>query len=157
MRVILDTNFLIYCAKNKLDYAEEISNLLNEDYELVLPLQVFRELELLRDDKKKKVSGKDKRAIDLALQLLGVNNVKKIKVKEIIKICKGKTEAENSEPKILGIKSGAKAIIPAEIGKPIIIKYFIDFSKVLASFSLLFIKYSLIAGKSAATKAKGIK
>ena len=81
MKVILDTNFLIYCAKNKLDYAEEISNLLNEDYELVLPLQVFRELELLRDDKKKKVSGKDKRAIDLALQLLGVNNVKKIKVK----------------------------------------------------------------------------
>ena len=81
MKVILDTNFLIYCAKNKLDYVEEIGNLLNEDYELVLPLQVFRELELLRDDKKKKVSGKDKQAIDLALQLLDVNNVKKIKVK----------------------------------------------------------------------------
>ena len=81
MKVILDTNFLIYCAKNKLDYAEEISNLINEDFKLVVPLQVVRELELLKEDKKKKVSGKDKMAVDLALQLLDVNNVKKVKVK----------------------------------------------------------------------------
>tara|TARA_Y100000310_G_scaffold293188_1_gene322598 strand:- start:1946 stop:2332 length:387 start_codon:yes stop_codon:yes gene_type:complete len=81
MKIILDTNFLIYCSKNKLDYNEEIGNLLNEKYELVVPLQVIRELELLKDDKKKKVSGKDKRAIDLALQLLSANNVKKVKVK----------------------------------------------------------------------------
>jgi len=81
MKIILDTNFLIYCAKNKLDYAEEISILLKEDYELVVPLQVIKELELLKNDKKKKVSGKDKRAVDLALQLLDFNNVKKVKVK----------------------------------------------------------------------------
>tara|TARA_B100001971_G_C17901953_1_gene388430 strand:- start:84 stop:470 length:387 start_codon:yes stop_codon:yes gene_type:complete len=81
MKIILDTNFLIYCAKNRLDYAEEISNLFNEDYELVVPLQVIKELELLKQDKKKKVSGKDKRAVDLALRLLGANNVKKVKVK----------------------------------------------------------------------------
>jgi len=81
MKIILDTNFLIYCAKNRLDYVEELSGLINEDFELVVPLQVIRELELLRDDKKKKVSGKDKAAIDLALQLLDTNKVKKVKVK----------------------------------------------------------------------------
>ena len=81
MKVILDTNFLIYCARNKLDYVEELENLLNENIELVVPLQVVRELELLSKDSKKKVSGKDKDASNLALQLLEVNNVKKVKIK----------------------------------------------------------------------------
>jgi rRNA-processing protein FCF1 len=80
MRVILDTNFLIYCAKNKLDYVEEIGNLINEGFELVVPMQVVEEMKKLKDDKWKKVSGKDKDAIALALQLLEVNNVKKVKI-----------------------------------------------------------------------------
>ena len=80
MKVILDTNFLIYCAKNKLDYVEEIGNLINEGFELVVPMQVVEEMKKLKDDKWKKVSGKDKDAIALALQLLEVNNVKKVKV-----------------------------------------------------------------------------
>jgi len=80
MRVILDTNFLIYCAKEKFDYVEKIGDLVNEDHDLVVPLQVINELEKLRDDKLKKVSGKDKRAADLAIQLLDKNNVKKVEV-----------------------------------------------------------------------------
>ncbi len=79
MKVILDTNFLIYCAKEKLDYTEELKNLLNENYELVVPEQVIKELKSLKGDKLKKVSGKDKFATDLALQLLDVNKIKKIK------------------------------------------------------------------------------
>ena len=81
MKIILDTNFLIYCAKNKLDYVEEISKLLNEKYELVVPLQVVKELKLLKEDKKKKVSGKDKQASNLSLQLLDANKVRKVKIK----------------------------------------------------------------------------
>ncbi len=80
MKIILDTNFLIYCAKNKLDYKEKIGNLINEGFELVVPMQVVEELKSLKNDKWKKVSGKDKMAIDLALQLLEVNKVKKVKV-----------------------------------------------------------------------------
>ncbi len=80
MEIILDTNFLIYCAKNKLDYVEEIDNLLNENCELVVPMQVVDELEKLKNDKLKKVSGKDKAAADLALQLIDANKVKKVKV-----------------------------------------------------------------------------
>lgn len=40
MKIILDTNFLVYCAKNKLDYKEEIGNLIKEGFELVVPEQV---------------------------------------------------------------------------------------------------------------------
>jgi rRNA-processing protein FCF1 len=80
MKIILDTNFLIYCAKEKLDYVSEITDLIHEGYELVVPLQVIDELGKLRNDKLKKVSGKDKSAIDLALQLLDTNKVKRVKV-----------------------------------------------------------------------------
>ena len=76
MKVILDTNFLIYCAKNKMDYVEEINHLLNEDYELVVPVQVINELKRLKLSTKK---GKDKVACDLALQLIDKNNLKQIK------------------------------------------------------------------------------
>ena len=79
MKVILDTNFLIYTAKNKLDYKEKFEKLLNEDYELVVPFAVVKELEKLKNDKWKKVSGKDKSACDLALQLLKSNEVRIIK------------------------------------------------------------------------------
>ena len=90
MKVILDTNFLIYCAKNKLDYVEEIGNLLNEDYELVVPEQVIKELKKVKEKtkpkfrmigKSKKTTGKDKLAADLALQLLEVNKIKKVTIK----------------------------------------------------------------------------
>ena len=67
MKVILDTNFLIYCAKEKLDYIEEINNILNEGFNLVVPEQVIEELKRLRIKAKK---GKDKDACDLALKIL---------------------------------------------------------------------------------------
>jgi rRNA-processing protein FCF1 len=76
IKVILDTNFLIYCAKEKMDYTEEIAGLLSEGFELVVPKQVINELEKLKNDKYKKVSGKDKYACSLALQLLEFNKIK---------------------------------------------------------------------------------
>ena len=76
IKVILDTNFLIYCSKNKLNYVEEIENLLNESFELVVPIQVINELNKLKNDKFKKVSGKDKDACSLAIQLLEINKIK---------------------------------------------------------------------------------
>jgi rRNA-processing protein FCF1 len=75
MKIILDTNFLIYCAKEKLDYVEEIGGLVNEGYELVVPKQVVNELNKLKNDGYKRISGKDKAACDLALQLLDFNKI----------------------------------------------------------------------------------
>lgn len=78
MKIILDTNFLLYCAKQKIDYVEEIGNLLNESYEIVVPFQVLNELEKL---KKKAKKGKDKDAAELALQLIELKKIEKIKAK----------------------------------------------------------------------------
>lgn len=73
MNIILDTNFLIYCAKEKLDYVEAINDLINEDYEIVVPVEVIEELERLKTKTKK---GKDKDACDLALKILKSNGIK---------------------------------------------------------------------------------
>ncbi|MEK6830904.1 MAG: PIN domain-containing protein [Nanoarchaeota archaeon] len=95
MKIILDTNFLVYCAKEKLDYNEEIQNLINEDYELVVPEQVINELIKIKNKKNdkvylykrkpkfKKTTGRDKEAASLSLQILDKNindnKIKKIK------------------------------------------------------------------------------
>lgn len=79
MKIILDTNFLIYCAKNKLDYFEEIPNLINEEYELVTLSNVIKELEKLKEKAKKY---KDKISADLALQLIEKNKIRKVNFKE---------------------------------------------------------------------------
>ena len=75
MMIILDTNFLMYCAKEKMDYVENISDMINEHYELVVPIQVIDELKKLCKKAKK---GKDKDSADLALQLIEKNNILKV-------------------------------------------------------------------------------
>ncbi|MDP2925734.1 MAG: PIN domain-containing protein [Nanoarchaeota archaeon] len=92
IKIILDTNFLIYCAKEKLDYTEEIEKIINESYELVVPSSVIEELKKVifkkkpdfisklkkRNLKYKKTTGKDKEAASLALELLEYNKVNAI-------------------------------------------------------------------------------
>jgi len=78
MEIILDTNFLIYCAKKKLDYIEQIHNLINEKYELVTLSNVIKELEKLKEKAKKY---KDKISADLALQLIEKNKIRKVNFK----------------------------------------------------------------------------
>ena len=73
IRVILDANFLIYCAENKIDYAEGITSMMEEGYELAVPSLVVRELGDLSKSSKKM---NDRDAAKLALKLLGHNNVK---------------------------------------------------------------------------------
>lgn len=75
IKVILDTNFIIYCTENKLDYAAEIDNMMNEGYELVVPSQVVEEIEELGRSAKK---FSDRTASFLALKILRSNNVKVI-------------------------------------------------------------------------------
>lgn len=75
IKVILDTNFLVYCAENKLDYVAEISRLMEEGYELVVPKQVVEELKEIYQNAKKMG---DRTASWLALKLLEHNKVKVI-------------------------------------------------------------------------------
>ena len=78
VQVILDTNFLVYCAENKVDYAAGIMEIMNEGYELVVPKQIISELKEI-SEKSKKLS--DRSAAWLALKLLEHNKVKIIEVR----------------------------------------------------------------------------
>jgi rRNA-processing protein FCF1 len=104
-QVILDTNFLVYCAKQKIDYAREISNLVNEGYELVVPSQVLEELEKIQKSAKKYT---DKTAAKLAIALLKFNKVK---------ILKNDLRESYADKAILDIASQAKGDIVATIDK----------------------------------------
>lgn len=93
-KIILDTNFLIYCAKNKLDYKEELSILLKEEVDLVVANQVIEELNKVINKVKpdgigkikkrnplfKRTSGKDKDAAKLAIKLIEHNKVRKVDI-----------------------------------------------------------------------------
>ncbi len=74
MRIILDANFLVYCAKQKIDYLEVTG-------EKVVLSPVVLELEKLAE---KAGKGKDKESAKLALQILK-KNVRKKKVKVLIR------------------------------------------------------------------------
>lgn len=69
MRIILDANFLIYTAKQKIDYAKEISSVASK-YKIVVLSSVIEELKKLKEKARK---SKDKEAASLALQILKKN------------------------------------------------------------------------------------
>lgn len=79
--VILDTNFIIYCAEYKIDYESEISRLFNERFAILTTDQIIDELEDLADNR----VGKERAVIELAKSILD-NKIekKKVQVKEVI-------------------------------------------------------------------------
>ena len=82
MKIILDTNFLIYCTKEKIDYIEKFNSMFQESIEVVVPMQVINELKKVMVKKSEKIpffkrtarfrktTGRDKEAASLALQIL---------------------------------------------------------------------------------------
>ena len=77
-KVILDTNFLVYCAEQKIDYKELIDELINEGHELVVPEQVVSELRTI-NEKSEKLT--DRNAAKLALKLIEHNKVNVLKAR----------------------------------------------------------------------------
>jgi len=80
IKIILDTNFLVYSAKQKIDYLREILNLISEKKEIIVLSSVVSELENLAAKSRKL---KNRASAELALQILK-NYVKdkKIKIRE---------------------------------------------------------------------------
>lgn len=79
MKVLLDTNFLVYCAKGKIDYKEDIRRIVKGKYELAVVDSVISELENLN---KKAKTYRDRQAAGLALLILKANGVSVIKTEE---------------------------------------------------------------------------
>jgi len=68
MRILLDTNFLLTCAKQKVDFAELIGEQVDEKIEWIIPDEVISEL--IELTKRKELKGKDKDAAKFALFLI---------------------------------------------------------------------------------------
>jgi len=116
IKVILDTNFLVYCAKQKIDYVEDISNLMKSGFELTTISSVLIELEKLAKEEKK-LSDRD--AAKMALKILKAGAVKIILTggdnadQEIIKLAPGNIIATLDR----GLKSKVERSIIIREGK----------------------------------------
>lgn len=69
-KVILDTNFILTCIKQKIDFFEELEQ---EGFQILIPKQVIDELKKVSNSKKKLHFREDAK---LALKLIGRNKVK---------------------------------------------------------------------------------
>jgi rRNA-processing protein FCF1 len=84
MKILLDTNFLVYCAKQKIDYIEEIDRIFDFKYEIIILSNVIKELEELAGKK-----DKDSNNALLSLAVLS-KNIEENKISKI--------EAEEKRP-----------------------------------------------------------
>lgn len=90
MGIVLDTNFVVCCAKQKIDFIKEIERICSFEYNLIVIGQVIEELKKLLLSK----NIKDREAALLALHLVEKYEKEgKIKVKKV--------EAEEADSAIL--------------------------------------------------------
>jgi rRNA-processing protein FCF1 len=74
MKILLDTNFILTCVKERIDFKEKVQDMLDEDIEWIVPQQVLNELGNLKDRKEIKRSDRD--AAGLSFQILKELNPK---------------------------------------------------------------------------------
>lgn len=78
MKIILDTNIILYAAKQKTDLVSQVRDKFRPA-DILVPNLVIRELEKLAGKAKK---GSDKRAAKLALQIIKFSELKIVKLEE---------------------------------------------------------------------------
>jgi rRNA-processing protein FCF1 len=61
-KIIFDTNFILTCVKEKIDFINDL-----EGYQLLLPKQVIKEMEKISVDRKKKVAERELAKLSLAI------------------------------------------------------------------------------------------
>ncbi|OIO81050.1 hypothetical protein AUJ84_01765 [Candidatus Pacearchaeota archaeon CG1_02_32_132] len=77
MNVLLDSSFIISCVRGRIDF---ISQLQEQGFRIQIPREVLQEMKDLRF--KNKTSREDKLAIDMAMEMIEKNKVKKISMGE---------------------------------------------------------------------------
>ena len=72
MKILLDTNFILACAKQKIDFESLAEDLLDEPVEWIVPQEVLNELGNIKDSPSQK--GSDKDAAKFSFELLQTLN-----------------------------------------------------------------------------------
>jgi rRNA-processing protein FCF1 len=73
MEVILDSSFIISCLRKRIDFLQQLEE---QGFKAVIPREVMQEMKDL--SKSKRASNEDKIAINAALELIEIRNVKKV-------------------------------------------------------------------------------
>lgn len=77
MEILLDTNFIMSCVKQNIDFI----SFLNQNFEkIIVPEKVIGEIKKIKDNKKVKL--RDRESASLALQMLDNSEIKIINLKE---------------------------------------------------------------------------
>lgn len=79
MEILLDTNFILTCVKQKIDFNDVANDLFDEPIKWIIPQEVLDELKNLKDKKGIKIP--DKNAARLSLEILQTVNSKIIKLR----------------------------------------------------------------------------
>lgn len=79
MEIIIDTNFLLSCVKQKIDLFSEINRIMHFP-QIVIPMRVIEELETLKN--RRELSIKERQSADIALQIIDKNR-KNIKILDL--------------------------------------------------------------------------
>lgn len=74
MEILLDTNFIIACAREKIDFDSLANEIVDEPITWIVPKEVFAELENIKDSQNQKVS--DRNAAKLGIDLIKTLNPK---------------------------------------------------------------------------------
>jgi rRNA-processing protein FCF1 len=65
IKVLLDTNFLMYCAQQKIQFIEQIDELINQKYELIILDKVMDELNMIKSRNNARESKEAKLVLDI--------------------------------------------------------------------------------------------
>ncbi len=68
MKILLDTNFIVTCVKQKIDFPSIANEIIDKKIEWIVPQDVLNELGNLKDKKGAKVA--DKNAAELGFEIL---------------------------------------------------------------------------------------
>lgn len=79
MKILLDTNFLLTCAKQKVDFVSLISEQIGEGVEWIIPEEIVGELTELSE--RKEMKGTDREAAKLALALIDEIDYESVRLK----------------------------------------------------------------------------
>ena len=79
MKILLDTNFILTCVKQKIDFNNTANELFDKSIKWIVPQDVLNELGNLKDNKNIKV--KDKNAAKLSFEILQAINPEIIKLR----------------------------------------------------------------------------
>ncbi|MDH3324877.1 MAG: PIN domain-containing protein [Candidatus Peregrinibacteria bacterium] len=68
MKILLDTNFILTCAKLNIDFVSRANEIIDQEIEWIVPQDVLNELGSLKD--REGVKGADKKAANFSFEIL---------------------------------------------------------------------------------------